>query len=454
MFSDFGEFSRARPFCSYPKHNEIVFDLLSIPADTQAAIRDVCNDFDLISSAANQHNTIKSPANVSTTFKSQNIVEEEEEAETETSGACNMVNTNEYQSRGEFTILPDTPPKSNDSSFAQIQESKSNVTDDQQVQREEVPSQQPNTTNAVAPPPSPPQPMEVEIVGGTAETNREPFDDDAVILVATTTRASTSANIDLTLQNALDDSNDADKSVEWKTVDFSKVSYCLEDAESLRPRHHLNDNVINAYLAIILDRLQRKHANLPRILLQDNFFLNTLSRDIDMNQSLAIAVNEYGFNRELCNEMIRKKARLIKRTKVFDADYLVIPLCHNEHWSLIVFCRAATRILLLDSIDFGDSHYAEHLNTLVHFLVSSFIVHKQGSDDEVEKLASTLLRNTDVPVVPRQTNTSDCGVYLLEYFEKFFENPTLDRDWSELVNRRKMKGKRKQIKNELTVLLK
>lgn len=236
------------------------------------------------------------------------------------------------------------------------------------------------------------------------------------------------------------------------------IAVRMKDLECLKPSAHLNDNVINAYLKLILSDKQEE-GNVPKIQLLDNFLLTTLSRGIDMEQSYSVASNRYGLNRELCQEIAEKKKRLIEKYTIFKADFVVLPICHNDHWFMIIVCHLSKmrdvgcKILIFDSIHNSEDYYEEHLNVLLHFVVGSYIVTGKAGERDVRKFMDDLFKNIELPDVPRQSNNTDCGLYLLEYFENFLDNPDINRNWSNLIDKRIMRYKRQKVKNALKEII-
>ncbi|CAI9589623.1 unnamed protein product [Staurois parvus] len=60
------------------------------------------------------------------------------------------------------------------------------------------------------------------------------------------------------------------------------------------------------------------------------------------------------------------------------------------------------------------------------------------------------------PRVPQQNNFSDCGVYILQYVESFFENPIqsfdLPMNLTDWFPQQRMKAKREEIRNLILAL--
>lgn len=148
----------------------------------------------------------------------------------------------------------------------------------------------------------------------------------------------------------------------------------------------LNDEVINAYLALLVDYLRRSHNNAgrhdkPRFHAFNTFFFSSL--------------------RDRGYESVRRWA---SRAKVGGADLLnvdtiFIPVHHAAHWTLIVVKPADRTIEHFDSLG---SISREHVG-----LVKAWIRGEVGAafvDEEWKILPSES---------SQQTNGSDCGIFLL-----------------------------------------
>lgn len=246
---------------------------------------------------------------------------------------------------------------------------------------------------------------------------------------------------------------------QMENSDLPKIALCAANLSCLSPREYLNDAVVMAYLSHILAEKQRQAPHSPKFQLLDNFLLETVSRDIDMMQSYQIATSKFGFNKRLSIEMIQKKERNIKKAKIFDADFLILPICHEQHWFSIVVAHLSRineegcKVIILDSITNPEVYYEEHLNKLLHLIVASYMLVEKREDDDVIRFAEYLLRSIDIVSVPRQTNTTDCGLYLFEYLENFCNFPDIYQNWSALIDKKKMRSKRSAVKKILQSLL-
>ncbi|NWI88007.1 SENP6 protease, partial [Pitta sordida] len=129
-----------------------------------------------------------------------------------------------------------------------------------------------------------------------------------------------------------------------------------------------------------------------------------------------------------------------------DDGGLVDDNCNSEmgQWHLKPTICKQPCILLMDSLR-GPSR-SNVVKTLREYLEVEWEVRK-GSKRSFSK---DVMKGSN-PKVPQQNNFSDCGVYILQYVESFFENPILSfelpmnlTDW---FPRPRMKTKREEIRN-------
>lgn len=129
-----------------------------------------------------------------------------------------------------------------------------------------------------------------------------------------------------------------------------------------------------------------------------------------------------------------------------DDDDLPDDDCNSElgQWHLRPTICKQPCILLMDSLR-GPSR-SNVVRTLREYLEVEWEVRK-GSKRSFSK---DIMKGSN-PKVPQQNNFSDCGVYVLQYVESFFENPILSfelpmnlTDW---FPRPRMKTKREEIRN-------
>lgn len=188
---------------------------------------------------------------------------------------------------------------------------------------------------------------------------------------------------------------------------------------TLEPKQMVNDHVIEEYL-------EHLHKNMPpekrnRINIMSTFFFTRFKRTI----------------RTATVEKWRK------HIKMFEKDYLVVPICDNSHWLLAIVCFAhqvnsrdepivideiicpstsrtsLAGLLMFDSL--GYKYFNKFTEPIRGFLTERWKIERP--DEDVQNFRSRQVLPDYLAKVPRQRNSFDCGVYLLHYFEKFFEKP-------------------------------
>jgi Ulp1 family protease len=141
---------------------------------------------------------------------------------------------------------------------------------------------------------------------------------------------------------------------------------------------------------------------------------------------------------------------------VFNKDFLVVPLINNGHWLLAIVCypREAQRehlnsrsmILIFDSIK-HNSDRRKHLavSRLQNYLESEWRA-KYHDEFPFDKMALV----GHIIECPQQTNRYDCGLFMMEFVERFFAQSPLQHlntslDLSQWFDAAIIKEKRKEI---------
>ncbi|KAL2835914.1 hypothetical protein BJX68DRAFT_251220 [Aspergillus pseudodeflectus] len=152
------------------------------------------------------------------------------------------------------------------------------------------------------------------------------------------------------------------------------------------PLKWLNDEVINSYLALIIDYLRRTHGNAgrhdkPRFHAFNSFFFSNL--------------------RDKGYESVRRWASRAKigGDTLLNVDTVFVPVHNNSHWTLIVV-KPADRTL--ENFDSLGSLSRRHIAIIKTWLRGE--LGEKFDEDEWTVLPS---------VSPQQDNGSDCGVFLL-----------------------------------------
>ncbi|KAL2535963.1 putative ubiquitin-like-specific protease 2A [Forsythia ovata] len=124
------------------------------------------------------------------------------------------------------------------------------------------------------------------------------------------------------------------------------------------------------------------------------------------------------------NDQWRKKVLMwIKKLNIFSKEYVLVPIVLWSHWYLVIFChlgespQSKTRtpcILLLNSLrelDWG-------LEPLIRRLVIDIYETEERPADKKLINKIPLL----VPKVPQQTNSEECGIFVLHYTNLFLKS--------------------------------
>ena len=209
--------------------------------------------------------------------------------------------------------------------------------------------------------------------------------------------------------------------------DFS-ISIKESDYRRLEPGTYLNDNLID-------------------------FFLNLL---IQRKRSPFIAFNSF-FYSTLTSQGYAKVKSWYQDIDLFSKDYWLIPIAVNDHWILVIVTYPKhafnnklppPAILLFDSIDL---HAVDPRAALENFMQSEWR----------SRYGETI--DIDIPLhmlkVPLQNNQWDCGVFILEYAKRFIQKPRIfdvdeefDGNYIEWFDEEEISDKRFKLKNTILQL--
>lgn len=206
------------------------------------------------------------------------------------------------------------------------------------------------------------------------------------------------------------------------------IVFTRDEEKRLNERQFLNDTIITFFMQQHLDE-----ETIPRIRKRVHLFNNFFYSKIDY---ITKSINE---TREL-SITYDCASRWLRGTKLFDRDFVFMPICSKEHWVLVVLCYPANNVnLQRGSNQTNDDTYepaifvlnssCEHPRipkletTLGKFL--RFQWHKENQELRDFTICDSKLRGIRLlyPKVPQQRNKYDCGVYILNYFYCFIKDP-------------------------------
>ena len=211
------------------------------------------------------------------------------------------------------------------------------------------------------------------------------------------------------------------------------------DWACLKPKKWLNATVIDCYLqyvAIESSRLCRGFSEKVHIF--NPFFFTKLAGEPG---------TEYRMKEPSCGKAAHGMvAAWSNGVDIFKKDFVLVPINTGAHWNLAIICYPArafaqvtpskteapstTRIVVVDSLTSASGTAAEvDMKHLKEYLLFEYCKVKGKKDDEIRKtfcervhiqhLITPSDKNGEV-LRPPQTNSWDCGIYLLHYAKIFF----------------------------------
>lgn len=217
------------------------------------------------------------------------------------------------------------------------------------------------------------------------------------------------------------------------------ISIFSDDYLDLKPMTYLNDAIIDFYLKYFtLEKTSEDFQS--RIHVFDSFFYKKLTTSEEKNPEEVESKEEKNW------KMYQRVAKWDEKVKLFEKDFIFVPINMNEHWFLAVICypylqgRVLDRdtkeeldpkidkhspiiqscILLFDSLGI---ERANVLKNLRNYLNQRYVVENDGL--KIFDFNSKVIPGCYVKA-PRQPNYFDCGIFLLQYAESFYFNPIQD----------------------------
>jgi len=204
------------------------------------------------------------------------------------------------------------------------------------------------------------------------------------------------------------------------------------DFQRLEPEVYLNDTLVNFYLKFIeLGLINSERRN--KVHLLNTYFM----------AKMRTLFNEIASDFTKFNRVYEKMERWTKKIGLLEKEFILMPINENEHWNLVLLCypsrffsndSSLPLVVYLDSICRMEDTYAR---MLYHF----FALEAKAKKKDESIIQSKLARIQDSgypyyqPMVPKQSNWTDCGLYLLQYAELFSENEGFILDDQEELNK-------------------
>ncbi|OXB65267.1 hypothetical protein ASZ78_001574 [Callipepla squamata] len=162
-----------------------------------------------------------------------------------------------------------------------------------------------------------------------------------------------------------------------------KLKVTREDIQTLNSYQWLNDEVINFYMNLLVER--NKKDNYPTLYAFSTFFYPKL-----------ISLG-YGAVR-----------RWTRNVDLFKYDIILVPIHLREHWTLVVVDVRKKTITYFDSLGKKRDKICE--------IVLQYLQEESWDKQKVKLSCSEwTLRNMEAHEIPQQSNGNDCGVFMCKY---------------------------------------
>ncbi|ORY30691.1 cysteine proteinase [Rhizoclosmatium globosum] len=162
------------------------------------------------------------------------------------------------------------------------------------------------------------------------------------------------------------------------------VDLTRDDIKTLSPGTWLNDEVINFYGSMLMDRAQRHPDQYPKIHFFNTFFYTTL-----------------------CQQGYDRVRRWTKKFDLFALDYVIIPVHLGMHWTCSTINFKKKRIEFYDSL-----HGSNRVKDVYRKYLDA-----ESLDKRKKPFDFTGWTDYCPPDIPGQLNGYDCGVFTCMYAE-------------------------------------
>ena len=214
---------------------------------------------------------------------------------------------------------------------------------------------------------------------------------------------------------------------------FDVIKLRANDVDRLKPLQYLNDNLVDFYLRWLLV-VKYSHAFFIRhkIMIMSSHFFPHLA-----NERVTCPKEQYDL-----------VATWTVTSPIFDHEFVFIPIVKDQHWSLVILCHPSALIcdVEVESKSPSSSNNDDDSIGMETKVPTMILLDSLGSYHDKKSLSKTLknylnqeweakgnypIQNIDVeklrtviPRAPVQKNTSDCGVFMLQYVEHFIDQLT------------------------------
>lgn len=235
---------------------------------------------------------------------------------------------------------------------------------------------------------------------------------------------------------------------------FGTVELHTQSLDCLNSCSYLSDNIIQFYSAYLINKLNEIQAS--RFHIFDSIFFEQLSKIFDINKP-GIDVTRW-----------RQLSRWYSHVDIFSKDFLLFPVCHRDHWFVIIVCYPRKVQLAFkenddnvtqedheDDEDKVDEEVFKDTYDNIDCLRRQTSQNKDSKTPCIIIMDSLSIRNRSItlkvrdfldfdwrtkcagaikkfshhdlkdhfPRLPKQKNAYDCGLYMITYMRCFVRDP-------------------------------
>jgi Ulp1 family protease len=210
-------------------------------------------------------------------------------------------------------------------------------------------------------------------------------------------------------------------------VTYEKISITRSDLDRCDEGEFLNDNIIDFELKHFENQYNTGHVK-HNIHIFHTTFYPLLTKDI---------------------KRAVERVPSLDRVKIFDTDFVFVPINEGAHWSLVVACFPSDKDRR--SLMYCDSLYSSvkklQVAKVAEYLKSRYKLEHPDDDDEIE--FKEMLAE-----LPKQNNSCDCGVYVIQYIEQIAtlypqDLPIRDTNW---FDKKDISAKRNSIRENIQTM--
>lgn len=201
----------------------------------------------------------------------------------------------------------------------------------------------------------------------------------------------------------------------------SIITLTQNDVRLLKNSSFLNDTIISFFIQYHIDKKIDPEVR-SRIYVFNNFFFSKI-------KSLRNQQND--------DEGLKCASRWLKGVDIFSKDFLIMPVCEQDHWLLIIICYPANVPKFSNRSLHNDELYEPAVFVLNSFqglapslkkTLNRFLSHewmRQRNSIRIFSIQQAKRHGIRLvfPDLPQQSNNYNCGVYLLNYLHCFLKNP-------------------------------